>query len=77
MNEKKFTNKKELAIALLNGEQWRVKGTKGVCLFQEENDIRTESKNPFRFINREEKIDTDLDAFWSCTDKITIWERLK
>lgn len=77
LETKRFKNKKELALALLDGEVWRVKGVKGFCLFQEENWIRIESKIPFRFINKEEKIDVDLDGFWSCADNQTEWERLK
>ena len=77
METRVFNNKKELAIALLNGEKWILKGVNGFCCFIEEENIRIESKIPFRYINEEEKVNTEIDGFWACADGISTWEKIK
>lgn len=74
IQEKVFENKAELAIALMNGEKWRVKGTyEGYC-FYEENNVRNDTKIPFRFGTN--ITSTELDGWWNCANNVDIWEKV-
>lgn len=79
--ERIFQNKKELALALLNGEDWRVKDSSSnenpkYCFFDEKEDVFVESKTPFKYGSRGASDNHELDGFWSCADGVIVWEKV-
>ena len=74
IQERVFSNKAELALALMKGEKWRVKGTyEGYCFYEESNVIN-DTKIPFRFGTNIKS--TELDGWWECANNIDVWEKV-
>jgi thioesterase domain-containing protein len=74
IQEKVFQNKAELALALMKGEKWRVKGTNEGYCFYEESNVLNDTKIPFRFGTSLKSV--ELDGWWESANNIDVWEKI-
>lgn len=74
IQERVFLNKADLALALMKGEKWKVKGNyEGYC-FYEESNVLNDTKIPFRFGTTAKSV--ELDGWWECANNIDVWEKV-